>query len=57
MMPETCVRRDAHWSVAAVNQFGVAGKISHVSTGGGAMLEYLDGRVLPGIIAIVHAPR
>ena len=40
-------------SVAALNQYNLSDQISYVSTGGGAMLEYLEGKVLPGVKAIL----
>ena len=39
-------------TVACINKFGMADKVSYISTGGGALLEAIEGKVLPGIAAI-----
>jgi phosphoglycerate kinase len=42
-------------TVAAIDSLGIAGRFSHVSTGGGATLEYLEGKELPGVAILKEA--
>jgi len=41
-------------SVAAINKYGLADEVSYISTGGGALLELLEGKILPGVNAILN---